>query len=461
MISHLNLHRTAKYFMDVGRASSPSEALDILRSFGLSIRISENAARTYNGQLALLTLVNLARRTMLAGVEVFNLPDVPVSVRLTETQTLRAAVKELGGKVVSQPRIGWPTALIGDTGSSDHLTSPSWQLTWEGWRGGVTPAKQQLRLSEEGAIPLAPAIAAAACTGEVFAFHAGNHTMAGHRFSGISLWQPGSDWLKPDPNEPDLAFLPARMWLIGLGNLGQAYAWLLACLPFNKPEELELMLQDFDVMSVSNDSTSVLASMAAVGWKKTRWVSTWLEGRGFSTSIQERRFGEWTRRAPDEPGAALCGVDNAHARASLEKAGFDLIIEAGLGAGPQGFRSFSMHSFPGSSSAARLWSKDVETAADDIIEMPAYKKLRADGMDDCGLVQMATRTVGVPFVGLIAGGLVIAELLRRLHGAAGIDLVSGSVGCLEDIEIVSGNLATYAHGYVNFSGEMTELDQAK
>ena len=50
MINHLNLHRTAKYFMDVGRASSPSEALDILKSFGLSIRISENAARTYNGQ---------------------------------------------------------------------------------------------------------------------------------------------------------------------------------------------------------------------------------------------------------------------------------------------------------------------------------------------------------------------------------------------------------------------------
>ena len=279
MINHRNLHRTAKYFMDIGRANSPSEALDILKNFGLSIRISEHAALTYNGQLALLTLVNLARRTMLAGVEVFNLPDVPVVVRLTEAQTLPASINELGGKVVSRPRTGWPIALIGDTGPSDGLAAPSWQLTWDGWRGGVTPAKNARRLSEEGAIPLAPAIAAAACTGEVFAFHAGNHTMAGHRSSGLSLWQPGIDWLMPDPSEPDLAFLPSRLWLIGLGNLGQAYAWLLGCLPFNKPEGLELMLQDFDVMSVSNDSTSVLTSMAAVGRKKTRWVSTWLEGR--------------------------------------------------------------------------------------------------------------------------------------------------------------------------------------
>ena len=65
MINHRSLHRTAKYFMDIGRANSPREALDILKRFGLSIKISENAARTYNGQLALLTLVNLARRTLL------------------------------------------------------------------------------------------------------------------------------------------------------------------------------------------------------------------------------------------------------------------------------------------------------------------------------------------------------------------------------------------------------------
>ena len=332
MTNHITLHRTAKYFMDIGRANSAEAALNILRGFGLSIRISGNAARTYNGQLALLTLVNLARRTMLAGVEVVNPPDVPVKIRLTEARTLSAAVKELGGKIVSRARIGWPTALIGDTDLASQLPFPSWRLTWEGWRGGVIPAKQERRLSEEGAILLAPAMAAAACTGEVFAFHARDHTMAGHRLSGLSLWQPGADWFKADPSEPDLAFLPSRLWLIGLGNLGQAYAWLLACLPFKESDESELILQDFDIMAASNDSTSVLTSMTAVGWKKTRWVSTWLERRGFSTSIEERHFGEWTRRAPNEPSVALCGVDNAHTRSLLEKVGFDLIVEAGLAA---------------------------------------------------------------------------------------------------------------------------------
>ena len=37
--------------------------------------------------------------------------------------------------------------------------------------------------------------------------------------------------------------------------------------------------------------------------------------------------------------------------AALEKAGFGLIVEAGLGAGPQGFRNISMHTFPASRTA--------------------------------------------------------------------------------------------------------------
>ncbi len=34
--------------------------------------------------------------------------------------------------------------------------------------------------------------------------------------------------------------------------------------------------------------------------------------------------------------------------------------------------------------------------------MPAYKALESGGMDKCGLAQLTSRTVAVPFVGLIA-----------------------------------------------------------
>src|SRR5438067_5273823 len=107
--------------------------------------------------------------------------------------------------------------------------------------------------------------------------------MAGRRAAGLSLWRPGRDWLAADPDEPCLAYLPSRLWLIGMGNLGQAFAWLLTCLPYRDRGKTEFVLHDFDRIAPSNDSTSVLSFMGDVGRRKGRCVSDWLEERGFTT----------------------------------------------------------------------------------------------------------------------------------------------------------------------------------
>ncbi|MDO9223590.1 MAG: hypothetical protein Q7U20_07750 [Caulobacter sp.] len=447
LVDSTTLHRTAKYFMDNGQAQSAEEAMAILGGFGLSIQISPAMAATENGQIALLTLVNLARRTFLGGVEVIDCPDVPLETRLSITNSLPDAVRDLGATTTSASVRAWPVATIGDVKPTDGAPA-GWRLSWDGWRGGVMPLAGAQCPTEADAMQLSPAIAAAACAAEVFAFLAGDHPLAGRRTLGISLWRPGADWLQADPTEPALSALPSRLWLIGLGNLGQAYSWMLACLPYAEPKDLELVLQDFDLMAESNDSTSVLASLEAVGIRKTRWVAAWLEARGFSTAIEERLFGSWTQRHIGEPAVALCGVDNAEARASLEKAGFNLVVEAGLGAGTQSFRSFSMHSFPGSRSSEQIWSLPVRTAPD-VTAMPAYAAFKAKGVDACGLVQLASRTIGVPFVGLVAAGVVIGELLRRLHGASGLEVVSGSVATLDDVECVRGSVGLYGHGHAS------------
>jgi hypothetical protein len=443
---HATLHRTAKYFMDSGRAQSSEEAMDLLRSFGLTITVGPEIGVSQDAQIALLTLVNLARRTFLGGVEVIGLEAVPALSRLTLAHTLADAVVQLGGRLAPRARGEWPMAVIGSA-KVQQTAHPAWRLTWQGWRAGVVPLREGWELGGEESIPLAPALAAAVCAAEVFAYLAGDHLMAGKRACGMSLWKPGADWTKHNEAEPVLAFLPSRLWLIGLGNLGQAYAWLLACLPY-APAGLELVLQDFDRLATSNDSTSILTGLDAVGRMKTRWVSSWLEMRGITTLLEERRFGAWTHRTADEPAVALCGVDNASARATLEHAGFDLVIESGLGAGPQSFRNFSMHSFPGSRSAEQIWPTTLVTAGPDVSNMPAYSKLKEKGLDQCGLAQLASRTVGVPFVGLLAGAVVIGEILRRLHGGFGFDVISGSALCLSDIERSAGKFETYSHGFV-------------
>ncbi len=98
-----------------------------------------------------------------------------------------------------------------------------------------------------------------------------------------------------------------------------------------------MILQDFDRIGASNESTSLLSFAADIGRRKARVVGEWLEAFGFDIYLNERRFGPWTKRGEDEPAVALCGVDNALARAALEKPGFGLIVEAGLGAGPEFF----------------------------------------------------------------------------------------------------------------------------
>ena len=439
------LHRTAKYFMDSGRAGSPEAAVELLHKFGLSVEVGEEIAYSADHQTALLTLVNCARRTFLAGVEVVALPDVDILSPLARGERLVAAVEQLGGTIASAARIDWPSAVVG-TVSRAETTAPSWQLTWEGWRGGVIPCRDGGRLSESTAVPIAPALSAALCAAEVFAFHAGDHPMAGRRACGLSLWRPGTDWRNVGSEEPEAVYLPSRLWLIGLGNLGQAFAWLLACLSYPAGAPPLFVVQDFDSVSPANESTSLLTSAEDIGRKKTRLIAEWLEGRGSHTIIEERRFGNSTQRTPDEPGAALCGVDNALARASLEKAGFGLIVEAGLGAGPQGFRNVSLHTFPASRSADQIWSGN--TAPPAVESMPAYQAMRRSGLDQCGVAQLASRTVAVPFVGLAAGCLVIAELLRRLNGGTALEVASFSLLAPDDVETVAIEATAYAFGHV-------------
>ncbi|MET3304414.1 ubiquitin-activating E1 family protein [Bradyrhizobium diazoefficiens] len=446
LIDHTRLHRTAKYFMDSGRAATHDDAMGILRGFGASIRVGPEAAASSPHQIALLTLVNLARRTLLGGVEVLGVPEAPLLVPLARARSLADAVVELGGTLATTGNPLWPVTQIGTVSPPADVTA--WQLTWQGWRGGVVPRHDPRRLSDDTANPLAAAMAAAAAAAELFAWHAKDHAMAGRRAAGISLWNPGADWLAPDLSEPALSYLPASLWLIGLGNLGQAFAWLLACLPYADRSKVGLTLQDYDRIADSNDSTSLLSSVPLVGVKKTRAAARWLEAAGFNTSLEERRFGPWTLRGPHDPAVAFCGVDNAPTRADLGSAKFELVVEAGLGAGPGGFRNFSLHTFPSSRRPDQIWRREEVGHALDVSSMPAYGALRDSGLDTCGLAQLASRTVGVPFVGLIAAALAVSEPLRRLHGGGGVEITSGSALNLDDIECVRLPFSAYAFGHL-------------
>jgi hypothetical protein len=112
------------------------------------------------------------------------------------------------------------------------------------------------------------------------------------RVVGLSLWRPNpdADWLEANASEPALTYLPSRLWLIGLGHLGQAYLWGLGLLPYRDPAELALVLQDIDLITAPTESTSILSQGDMIGQRKTRAMASWAERRGFTASIQEQLF---------------------------------------------------------------------------------------------------------------------------------------------------------------------------
>ena len=231
----------------------------------------------------------------------------------------------------------------------------------------------------------------------------------------------------------------------------QAFLWTLGLLPFKCPTEVELTLQDFDRLALANDSTSILTKIDMVGRLKTREMAAWAEARGFQTRLVERRFAGDITLGEDDPRVLFCGVDNAEARARLEAPHFDLVVDAGLGAGPHEYLAMRLHTFPGPVTARERWGVVSNTRTADakaVVSATAYQDLAARGLDDCGLLEIASRTVGVPFVGVIAATLALMEIVRRLNQGPSLSVLDLTLRDLDAKQGVKGQaLKRFNPGY--------------
>jgi hypothetical protein len=411
------LHRLVKHALDSGAAASIAEAEALFAGYRLALRIGEEAARDRHHQAALLTAIALARRVFLGGVSVSPLPDTPLLAPLPLGTTLAQAVTALGGSI-TEPAAGMPVIEIGGTPSARRAPFHV-RAVFAGWRGGIVPAPAEAAPVPAPVMALAPMLAAALAVNEAFLYVSGHAGIAGRRMVGLSLWDPApaSDWLAGAGNEPALSLLPARLWLIGLGHLGQAYLWALGLLPFARPQDLSLVLQDIDIITPSTESTSVLSDATLIDVKKTRAMAVWAERRGFTTAIHERLFDASFRRQDDEPTIGLCGLDNGAGRQALDQVGFDFVVEAGLGRGHRDFRAIRLHTLPASRPASQIWRG--AQASDQVEDRPAYKGMLTSGaLDRCGVTLLAGKAVGAPFVGAVAATLAVSEVLRLLQGGA-------------------------------------------
>ena len=411
-----SMHRLAKMALDAGEVSSPEEAVALFSRYRLRIHLGHGWADTLSGQACFLTALNTAVRAFLGGVEVYGELSATLDVPLYQGRAAMGVAEELGAAVVNSAATDLPTLVLG-TAPKGALPAFCVQLGWDHWRFEIAPAGAGSGLTCVDDNPLAGIGAAALGVNEAFMHIRGDLAEAGHRTVGMSLWNPlaVADWRDDANKGPELAYLPKALWLVGLGHLGQAYAWTLGMLPYPVEGRPHLVLQDFDKAAKSNLSTCLLLWAPDLLKPKVRAIATRLEAAGFTTALVERRFGPEHRLMVDEPTTALFGVDNVAARRDLDTAGFAMVVETGLGSGYRDFRNIRLHTFPGLRLPSQIWTAESTTQAATKLN-DAYKKLAGERKDICGMTMLASRAVATPFVGALAAVMALAEVIRPLHG---------------------------------------------
>jgi hypothetical protein len=399
-------------------------AARLLRSYRLQMTVAGDAVGDPAWQAAVLTAVNVGGRAVHGGVRVALAENAPCDVPWARGQDLAAALEELGAELVTSPGeldVDVPTIAFGRGAplpTPSPLGAPRVRAFAHQWIAGVVPGAVEIDDTPKSA--LAAVLAGALAVAECFQWLRG-YRVAGERTVRVSLWDP-----EDGAEGPAIVELPAELWLLGLGHLGQAYVWLLTMLPYADNGARPIVLQDNDRLSPANRATSMLYRDEALGMRKTRLAAGVLEPLGWDAALVERRFGGGRLHAGGEPRVLLGGVDNPDARRAYDDSGFPLIVDAGLGAGPDGFLGMTIRCLPGERTAREIWLAAARSRPARPLGA-AYAALEAETGDRCGVELLAGRTVATAFVGVTAACWVIGGLLRELHGGPRFSLVDHSL----------------------------------
>ncbi|MEU9891483.1 hypothetical protein [Sphaerisporangium sp. NPDC051011] len=427
-----DIDRTALLSAHDGSQPTLEAAIRAHETTGVTICADSSTCTDALGQAALLTALVTAVRAFGNTVVVLDSPEAEVTSGIFTGQRLCDVVHAQGarmstdqGSLIANPV--WPTVLIGprsvppkvDNGATSQRIVL--RASWNGWVAKVHASDAPQNNADKSSCVLAAIAAGGLGISEAFAAARSIPGCdAGFRHVSLDLWTPAEI---NDQARPSLAFAPKSWWLIGLGHLGQAYAWTISWIPYTDRSAVEIVLQDTDLTTRSNFSTGVLTPRESRGVLKTRLVAKIFDEIGFVTRIIERRLGSDQRVAESDDHVALVGVDNLDTRRLISKVGWLTAIDVGLGSGPANFSSILLRRFPGREESGQVAAWTTTALQTAIPQSPAFNDLSTRG-DNCGMIEIAGKAVGAAFVGVISACIAVAEATRELHGGRGHDILN-------------------------------------
>lgn len=376
-----------------------SEAEARLRSLKLEIVVGGHCASPA-AHAAVLTAASVGRRTFLGGVRVVGNLDQPLLAALPiEGPTLGKACAAIGARAFDGETSF--TIIVGEIDAADDgQTVAAW---WDSWDAGVRRAGGSSM--GDGTNPLAGIVAGALAVGCGFDVVRGK---LADLPADIHLWA------LPDPPGFADVFLPGAIWIVGLGNLGQAFSWALASVPYARPADVQLILHDFDLVSEENWGTSVLVPDGIYGGLKTKLVEQWLDRRGFSVRRVDRRLQATDRLVEGEPMLAFSGLDKIAARQEMASVGFAAIIDAGLGRTARDFDRFRVTVFNAERPIGAYFAGMEDPTPGGVPGSLAYQALAEE--DRCGAAEIAGASVAVPHVSAVAAAVGLARMIALVSG---------------------------------------------
>jgi hypothetical protein len=373
-----------------------------LRALKLEVVVGSDATSTA-AHAAILTATSVGRRSFIGGVRVVGEVDqLANSVLPVPGQTLAEKCNLLGATLFE----GAPTCRIG-VGSFDLADEmPTFLPWWDGWNAGLRGA--QPVAYGDGQNPLAGISAGALAVGAAFDLVRGGKMIIP---ADINLW--GTE---PAPHFREV-FLPNAMWIVGLGNLGQAFLWALASLPYEDPRKVSLMLQDDERVNPENWATSVLVHNEVYGMLKTKVAERWAEARGFDTRRVDRRLKAHDRLDNGDPLLAISGLDKFEGRKGLSAVGFAAIVDAGLGRTANDFDKFAVRVFDQDRPIDRYFTGQIDAKTQDRPDGDAYDRLEAE-IGRCGATEIGGASVAVPYVSAVAATTAVSRAIALASGCA-------------------------------------------
>lgn len=429
------ISRLAKILVE-GEGITFEEAQSRLRALTLEVIVAPDATSPA-AHAAALTAVSVGRRTFLGGVRVVGAVDQPLNSALPiRASTLESAIALVG----SSPFEGRPSRriIIGNASLQDNLWSV--RTWWKGWHAGASVG--QGAPCENSHNPLVGIAAGALAVGSAFEAERGRQVELN---STVDLW-PHAEGSTGVPNF-DEVFLPSDVWLIGIGNLGQAFLWALASLPYAEPKSVSLVLQDFDRINEENWATSVLVNDDACGVLKTSVGEEWALAKGFQVRRMDKRLLETDRLDTGDPRVALSGLDKLEPRRHLAKVGFDCIVDAGLGRTANEFDRYRVTIFDHERPIDRHFASEQDAAAPlDVPRNPMYEALE-HAIGRCGAVEIAGASAAAPYVSAVAAAISISRLIAL---SSGCKVPANEVGKLSSLS--TRKISKVANGDIRSAG---------